>query len=252
MDELIESSHSNFWKYTMSEDANTEQRQKYNTLMSYLIVKHFKSNFLLIVSLTALKIAGNFCCDLWRACLFRTDWLSSQTSLISDSRWDCWDLFPHHSAPGRAITAHAQDWVSACLLSPGLLIICLTAPSGAPCEPWRLRRGNPPGNFRLLIMFILQTSDFRNHPSCRRTCRDGPSSSYLYHRAGWESGHRELVKKSVEWILNGTKIRKMVAFRMSSWSQTNKFTSANTFCFGPRWITSLRSQYKKQITKSSF
>lgn len=180
----------------MSEDAKTEQRQKYNTLMSHLIIKHFKSNFLLIVSLIALKKAGNFCCDLWTACLFRTNWLSSQTSLISDSRWDCRVLFPHHSAPGRASTAHAQDWVSACLLSPGLLIICLTAPSGAPCEPWRLRRGGDPlGNFRLLIMFILQTSDFRSRPSCRRTCRDGPRSGYLYHGAGWESGHGELVKK---------------------------------------------------------
>lgn len=151
MDELIESSHSNVRKYTMSVDANTEQRQKYNTLMSRLIIKHFKSNFLLIVSLIALKIAGNFCCDLWNACLLRTSWLSSPSSLISDSRWDCRVLFPHHSAPGRAITAHAQDRASACLLSPGLLIICLTAPWGAPCESgWlRGRRGGeePTGEF---------------------------------------------------------------------------------------------------------
>lgn len=72
----------------------------------------------------------------------------------------CSKMCYHGPCSGLGISVSSVSWFADYL--------CATAPLGASCVLWWLR-GNPPGNFQLLIMFTLQTSDFISHPTCRRT-----------------------------------------------------------------------------------
>lgn len=149
----------------------TRSKGKNKTLVIPHIPNIFQKEFILQrISLIALKIPQEICCDLSTLCSLWTncdchrsqdtdEWFQMRLRFLffQSHRFKtrC-----HGPRSGLDISMSSVSWVADYLSD--------TAPLGAPCVLWWLQ-GNPPGNFQLQIMFSLQTSDFISHPTCRRT-----------------------------------------------------------------------------------